>query len=75
LVTPAQPKQVSDKHTTQVEGLVTKSQTPNQNQATLANPEVKGIRKPETHVRGKELEATKADRKVGGSTSFALNCA
>lgn len=53
-------------------GLVTKSQTPNQNQATPANPEVKGIRKPETQVRGKELEATKADRKVGGSTSFPM---
>jgi len=47
-------------------GLATKSQTPNQNHATPANPEVKGIRKPETQGSGKGLEATKADRKVGG---------
>ena len=53
-------------------GLATKSQTPNQNQATPANPEMKGIRKPETQGRGKELEATEADRKVGGSTSFPM---
>jgi hypothetical protein len=48
-------------------GLAMKYQTPNQNQTTPANPEVKGIRKPEKRGRGKELKATKADRKVGGN--------